>query len=82
MARVGRFPVSRRVSIDRTVRGATVETCHPCGAQMKAGTGARTSETSTTHVRSLMCLSGMRDSTHFLIRAIASWSGGQGGVPR
>ena len=83
---------------DRTVRGAMdVEMCHPrqgtglrwcrlsmkaAGSGVKAGTGTRTSETSTTHVRPLMCLSGMRDSTHFLIRAIASWSGGQGGVPR
>ena len=36
------------------------------------GIWARTSETSTTHVRSLMCFVGMCDSTHFLTVAIAS----------
>ena len=46
------------------------------------GIVARTSETSTTHVRSLMCFVGMCDSTHFLTVAIAScavrWVGCRG----
>ena len=78
------FDCKRRSVRSRTCTGRRILSRRrwDTAVRVNDGIGARTSETSTTHVRSLMCFVGMCDSTHFLTVAIAScavrWVGCRG----